>query len=114
MTLTLLVVALGSYLALAGAFFVATRGAPKLARWMGLAAIASAAPFFIWWGAFAEQFTAGQCYSHVIESVATSVENSRTPSELAREIRSLPMRGYETNCTEVEQAAEHLSSRNAP
>jgi hypothetical protein len=114
MIFPLLLVALLGYFVLAGIFGVVSRGAPRRARVAGFVAIAAAAPFFVWYGAFGEQFTAGQCYSNAFESVAAAAERSTAPKVLASQIRALPLHGYETECSEVEKAARRLPVRVAP
>jgi hypothetical protein len=78
------------------------------ARWLGLATLLAAAPFFVWIGSFGEQFETGQCYSRVNEYVARAVERTDAPQALAEKIEALPFRGYETACSEVEAAAREL------
>lgn len=102
------------YLVLATAFTVAAWKVPPRAKWLGLASIGAAAPFFLWLGSFAEQFGAGQCYSRTVAMIANSVEHTNAPAELAKQIRSLPMHGYETSCAEVETAARELPNAKAP
>jgi hypothetical protein len=107
--IALLIAAFFGYVILAALFLVATssRIGPR-ARWLGLAAIAAAAPAFVWIGGFGEQFETGQCYSQVNRYVAQAVERTDAPEALAEEIEALPFRGYETSCAEVEAAASKL------
>ena len=114
MTLTLLWVCLVGYLVIAAVFVVSTASSSRRAKWLGLLAIAASAPFFYWLGAFSEQATSGICYSTVVEGVANSLEQTNSPKALAKQIRELPMRGYETSCPEVEQAARRLLGQKAP
>ena len=102
------------FIALAAAFLAAAWQSPSRAKWLGIASIAAAAPFFFWLGSFAEQFGAGQCYSNAIASVANSVEHTTAPADLAKQIRDLPMHGYETSCPEVEKAAKSLPNAKTP
>lgn len=104
----LLLIALFTYLALAALFIGAAWKASSKAKWFGLAAIAAAAPVFFWAGAFSEQFSAGQCYTEAITTIADSVEKTDDPATLAEKIRALPLFGYETVCSEVEAAAHGL------
>jgi hypothetical protein len=110
----LLVTSLVAYLVLAAMFTLAATGTSRRARWLGLAALAAAAPSFIWMGAFGEKFDTGQCYSSVINMIANAVKETDDPKSLAEKIRALPMRGYETLCSEVEAAAHELPKRKAP
>ncbi|KRA54048.1 hypothetical protein ASD77_05325 [Pseudoxanthomonas sp. Root65] len=89
-------------------FLLAARGATRKGKWLGLAAIILAAPFFFWLGAFSEQFTAGQCYSSAIHAIANAVAATDEPAALAEKIRALPLHGYETSCVQVEAAAVKL------
>ena len=114
MTLTLLLVCLVGYVVMAAVFLLATTGSPRRIKWLGLAAIVASAPFFYWLGSFSEQATSGLCYSAVVEGIGNSVEQTNSPKTLAKQIRELPMRGYETSCPEVEQAARQLPGQNAP
>jgi hypothetical protein len=102
------------YIALAVAFIAVAWKAPARSKWLGLASIAAAAPFFLWLGSFAEPFDAGQCYSRALGMIATSVERTDAPAELGQRIRSLPLHGYETSCAEVEAAARELPNAKAP
>jgi|SRR5215470_14534309 len=110
----LLVTSLVTYLILAVLFILVTAGTNRRARWLGLAVLAAAAPSFLWMGAFGEKFDAGQCYSSVIGVIAKAVKETDEPKSLAEKIRALPMRGYETVCSEVEAAAHELAKRRAP
>ena len=114
MTVLLLPALLIGYVVLAALFVAATWKSPARAKWLGLASIAAAAPLFLWIGSFAEQFGAGQCYSSAIGMIANAVENSNSPAELGKQIRALPLRGYETSCSEVESAAKALPNAKAP
>ena len=114
MVAALIPVLLVGYLFLGVAFLVATRGAAPRVKWLGLASILAAAPFFYWLGAFSEQFGSGQCYSRIVGTIANSAEHSNSPKELAQHIRALPMHGYETDCSEVEIAAKALPHAIAP
>jgi hypothetical protein len=102
------------YFVVLGGFLAATTGAPRRARVLGIIAILLGGPAFFWFGLFSEQFTAGQCYSSAIGSIANSVAATRDPAALAVQIRELPLRGYETSCTEVEEAARRLPNAVAP
>jgi hypothetical protein len=104
----LMIAGLIAYLVLAGTFILAAWGANSRAKWLGLAALAAGAPGFVWMGTFAEKFDLGQCYSEVVRTIAKAVEKTDSPRALAEKIRTLPMRGYETNCSEVEAAAHEL------
>ena len=95
-------------------FLLAGRGLTRKSKWLGLAAIVLSAPFFYWLGVFSEQFTSGQCYSRTISMIANSVAKSDLPIGLSDKIRSLPLYGYETICSEVEAAAEKLPNASAP
>ncbi|WP_144898055.1 hypothetical protein [Luteimonas cucumeris] len=112
-TLLLLVLPIGFFV-LALLFIVAVWTAPRRAKWLGLATIAAAAPFFFWLGAFSEQFGAGQCYSNAIGMIANAVEQTDSPSDLAEKLRALPLHGYETSCPQVEAAARQLPNVGAP
>lgn len=110
----LLLTLLIGYIAFASVFLVIAWKSPPLAKWGGLSAIAAAAPFFIWLGAFGEQFGAGQCYSNTFSMIGNAVARTDAPVMLAKEIRALPFRGYETSCAEVEAAAKKLPNASAP
>ena len=109
MTFSLLLIFLVGYLVLAAVFVAVTHGVSRRARCAGLLAIAVSAPFFFWGGIFSEQFDAGQCYSTVVDKIANAVERIHSPTELAGQIRALPMHGYETSCQEVDEAADGLT-----
>jgi|SRR5262245_2450705 len=110
----LLVTSLVAYLILALMFTLAAAGGNRRARWLGLAALAAAGPVFLWMGAFGEKFGSGQCYSRVIDVIASAVKETGDPTSMAEKIRALPLRGYETVCSEVEAAAHELTKRKAP
>jgi hypothetical protein len=108
MEILLLVSLLTGYAVMAAIFLVSAHAAPRRVKWFGIMAIAAAAPFFYWLGAFSERAGAGICYSNIIGNVADAVERTQSPRSLAAQIRALPMRGYETSCSEVEQASHRL------
>ena len=81
---------------------------------LGVLTFALSAPFFYWLGAFAEQFSSSLCYSSAIQSITNAVEATEAPKELASQIRSLPLSGYETNCEDLEAAARKLPNAGAP
>ncbi len=108
MTVSTLLLLLAGYLIFAAIFLGLDWRSTRHAKWGGLAAIAAAAPVFFWLGAFGEQFGAGLCYSEVVHAIAGAVEASQDPGATARQIRDLPMHGYETSCAEVEAAARKL------
>jgi|GEM_PF-1911262 len=114
MTATFLLVLLVGLGVMALIFLLAGRGLTRKSKWLGLAAIVLAAPFFFWLGAFSEQFTSGQCYSRSIHLIANAVASTDQPIQLAEQIRSLPLYGYETVCSEVEVASEGLPNAGAP
>jgi len=114
MTATFLLVLLIGFGVMALIFLLAGRGLTQKSKWLGLAAIVLAAPFFFWLGAFSEQFTSGQCYSRSIHLIANAVSRSDNPERLAEQIRALPLYGYETVCSEVEIASEGLPNAGAP
>jgi hypothetical protein len=114
MTLTLLLICLVGYVVMAAVFVVSAAGSSRRVKWFGLVAIVASAPFFYWLGAFSEQATSGICYSAVVEGIANSVEQTNSPKLLAKQIRELPMRGYETSCSEVQQAAHGVWGQRAP
>lgn len=108
MTTLLLFVLLIGFCVMAAVFLLASRGVNRRGAWLGLAAIVLAAPFFFWLGAFSEQFTAGQCYTATIHSIANAVAATDDPAGLAGQIRALPLHGYETSCPQVKAAAVKL------
>jgi hypothetical protein len=114
MFLPLLLAALIAYVVFAGLFVAAASGTNRRAKWLGLAALAAAAPVFSWFGAFSEQFESGQCYTQAITMIARAIENTDVPKALAEKVRTLPLHGYETNCSEVEAAAHELPNAAAP
>jgi 4-amino-4-deoxy-L-arabinose transferase-like glycosyltransferase len=114
MAAVLLLVLLIGYVGLALMFVAAAWKAPRRPKWLGLAAIAAAAPFFFWLGAFSEQFNSGQCYSRAIGNVANAVENTDDPRGLAKRLHALPTYGYETVCSDLEAAAAALPNASAP
>ena len=103
-----LLVLLAGFGVMALIFLLAARGLTKTSKWLGVAAMAFAAPFFYWLGVFSEQFTAGQCYSRSVGMIANAVAKTDSPAALSGQIRALPLHGYETMCPEVEAAAEKL------
>ena len=114
MTASPLLVVLISLVVMATLFLVASRSWVGRNRWLGLAALALSAPFFHWLGSLSERFDSGFCYSDTMASIASAVEGTQSPPELAAQIRSLPLRGYETVCSEVEVAAGRLPNASAP
>ena len=108
MEILLLLSLLIGYAVMAAIFLVSAHATPRHAKWFGIIAIAAAAPFFYWLGAFSEQADAGICYSNIVGNVADAVEQTQSPRALAAKIRALPIRGYETSCPEVEQASLRL------
>lgn len=114
MTATLLLVCLFGFGVMTLAFLTVGRGLTRKSKWLGVVAIALAAPFFYWLGAFSEQFTSGQCYSRSIHLIANAVSATDTPARLADQIRALPLYGYETSCPHVEAAAETLPHADVP
>lgn len=114
MTATFLIVLFLGFCVMVLVFLLAASGLIQKSKWLGLAAIVLAAPFFFWLGAFSEQFTSDQCYSRSIGLIASAVTTTETPAELAEQIKSLLLYGYETVCSEVEAAPEKLLSVGAP
>ncbi len=114
MTLSLLLALLVGCVVMAAMFLGAAWKTPGRAKWFGLVAIVVSAPFFYWLGSFSEQFGAGQCYSNAMSMIANAVERTDSPQDLARQLRALPMHGYETVCSEVEAAAGKLHNAGAP
>jgi hypothetical protein len=114
MTLPLLLALLVGYLVLAGLFVMVAWPLPGRARWLGLAAVAAAAPVFTWIGSYSEQVAGGQCYSNVVTLIGNSVSHTTLPKELAESVRALPLKGAETDCSEVEAAAKRLPLAEQP
>ena len=114
MIATFLLVLLVGFVVTASTFLLMARGLNRKSKWLGLAAIAFAAPFFFWIGAFSEQFTSGQCYSRSIGMIASAVAKTDSPIDLSEKIKALPLYGYETVCSEVEAATERLPNSGAP
>ena len=83
-------------------------------KWLLTAVFFFSASLFFWLGSFSEQFTSGQCYSHSIRLIASAVAKTNSPVELAVQLNSLPLYGYETVCSEVMAAAEKLPNASAP
>lgn len=108
MALSLLLICLAGYLVMTAVFLTCTQGASRRVRWLGFISIAVSAPFFYWLGAFSGLADSGLCYSSVIDRVANAVEQTDSPKVLAKQLKALPMRGYETSCREVEQATHQL------
>ena len=97
------------------ALFIAIAWRSTKQRWaLGVLTLAFSAPFFYWLGLFAEQFSSGLCYSNAINSITNAVEATDAPKTLAVQIRALPLDGYETNCEDLEAAAEKLPNAGAP
>jgi len=97
-----------SFVIMAMLFIAAMWRSPSRAKWLGVVLLAASAPFFFWVGAFSEQFGAALCYSESMDMIANAVEKTEDPIELSKKIRALPMRGYETECTDLEAAAKGL------
>lgn len=114
MAATHLLVLLVGFGMMALLFLLAARGFSKKNKWLGLAAIVLAAPFFYWLGAFSEQFGSSLCYSSAIQKIANAVGATGSPKDLAKQLHSLPLRGYETVCKDVEAAVEVLPNASAP
>ena len=114
MSATFLLILLTGFVVMALIFLLAGRGLTRKSKWLGLLAIALAAPFFFWLGAFSEQFTSGQCYSRSIAMIASAVAKTDSPVTLSEQIKILPLYGYETVCSDVEAASEELPYASAP
>lgn len=114
MTLFLLLGLLIGYIVMVGIFLATVWGSTRRAKWLGIATITAAAPFFYWLGAFSEQFGAGQCYSNAINMIANAVEATDSPQALSKQIRDLPTHGYETVCSQVEEASRKLPNAGMP
>jgi 4-amino-4-deoxy-L-arabinose transferase-like glycosyltransferase len=114
MTTKVLMFLLIGFAVISVVFLLAARGWTRNSKWPGLVAIALAAPFFFWLGAFSEQFTSGQCYSRSISNIANAVSKTESPVVLSQKIRSLPLSGYETVCADVEKESEKLPNVVAP
>lgn len=110
----LLIFLIVGFIAMSLVYLLMGRGLTRSSKWLGVATLVLAAPFFFWLGAFSESFTAGICYSNTIHSIGNAVQNTQSPVELAKQIHALPLEGYETVCTEVEAAAEKLPAAGAP
>jgi hypothetical protein len=104
----LLVTSLVAYFSLAAAFLTVTVSAPRRSRWLGLVAILAGIPVFYWAGAFGDEFYSGQCYTQVIHDIASAVEKTNDTATLAKQIKGLPVSGYETVCSSVMSAADRL------
>ncbi|MEG2804800.1 hypothetical protein [Stenotrophomonas sp.] len=105
MSLILLVVGF----ALTAVLYLLSFAAPPAARrWLGLAAVACAAPLFFMLGEMSAHFDDGVCYTDALQSVAGAVARTDDPVALARRIEALPVVGYETYCPEVREAAAAL------
>jgi hypothetical protein len=113
MTATFLLVLLIGFGVMALVFLLAGKGLNRKSKWLGVTALALAAPFFYWLGVFSEQFVSGQCYSRSIHLVSDAVASTDSPSLLAEDIRALPLHGYETVCSDVEAAAGKLPGAGA-
>lgn len=96
------------------AFLLVAQGLTKKSKWLGMAAMVLAAPFFFWLGVLSERSISGQCYSRSVHLIADAIAKTQSPASLAERVRSLPLYGYETVCADVEVAAEHLSNASAP
>lgn len=110
----LLIFLIVGFIAMSLVFLLMGRGLTRSSKWLGVATLVFAAPFFFWLGALSESFTAGICYSNTIHSIGNAVQNTQSPVELAKQIHALPLEGYETVCTEVEAAAGKLPNAGAP
>lgn len=67
------------------------------------------AVFAWWWGVFSQSWSDGMCYTRVIDSVArlstdmTSQTAAHARERMDKALAEMPMRGYETDCDEVER-----------
>ena len=109
----LIVLSLG-FFALSALFIAVAWKSTRQRLALGVLTLALSAPFFYWLGLFAEQFSSGLCYSNAINSITNAVEATDSPKILADQIRALPLDGYETNCEDLEDAAEELPNAGAP
>lgn len=110
----LLLVFVAGFIIMSLAFLLLGKGLTRPSKWLGVIALAFAAPFFYWLGLFSEQFSAGLCYSDSIHKIANAVQMTDSPGKLAEQIRGLPLHGYETVCSEVQTAASQLPHADAP
>jgi len=84
-----------------------------------LVAIVSVGGLIYFIGALSTSFSDGICYSEVIGGIAAEAKNAiRTggPAELQKFegfINSLPVRGYETSCSELEAAVRQRRDKNS-
>lgn len=114
MLLPALLASLIAYIIFVGLFVAAAPDTNRHAKWLGLTALAAAAPVFIWIGAFGEQFESGQCYTQTITMIARAIEKTDAPKTLAEKVKALPLHGYETDCSEVLAAVHELPNAAAP
>jgi len=65
-----------------------------------------------WWAAFSTSFNINMCYSGVISFVSEQAQvvavakDENTTTAFKAMMQSLPLRGYETECSEVLKATE--------
>lgn len=68
-----------------------------------------------WLGRFTATFDSNQCYTGIISkidqkvNIANEEQNWTYIQQLKEQLEALPMYGYETNCSDVENAVRHWS-----
>ncbi len=68
-----------------------------------------------WFGVFTTSFNTNLCYSSVIYEIerglalAVASEDTDAVNQFQKKLSALPLHGYESNCEEVQEAANTLS-----
>lgn len=91
------------------AWLVLDKKLHKLRVLMGFVAIVCSAPFFVSTGMFLGSFSDGMCYSsaiHDLGELSIFIANSKNSEYIDRYqnfLKALPLHGYETTCSEVNE-----------
>jgi hypothetical protein len=96
--------AIVGFVVFAGAYLAMTSGVTSKGKWFGLAAILTSMPVAFIVGQLFADLDADACYANVIDGIAAASTRGTDPATLAGNIQALPLRGYETDCKEVEAA----------
>jgi hypothetical protein len=99
-----------------GIYVVMTAGVKSKGRWFGLAAIICSMPVAFLVGQLFGELDTDACYANVIDEIVAASKHGTESAALADRIEALPLRGYETNCKEVEAAVNRwnvLRSNNS-
>jgi hypothetical protein len=106
------------YFALVVTWLCTSAEHPRRRFALGLTAILSAAPFFIWVGMFGSIFEDNLCYSNTFADLVrlpeqyAKVDESTAVQRFTVDTKMLPNHGYETRCSDLHAAVVDLLQRS--